>query len=67
MLIDKLNQSYFFPNNYSLSLVSFYVQDGNNLLVLQRLHLHNYHHIGDDIGLSIKSGRDAKIGIRIES
>lgn len=66
ILIDRLNQSYFWPNNYSLSLICFYVQEFNNLLVLQRLHLHNFQQIGDDIGVSVKSGRDAKIGVRID-
>ena len=64
---DKVNFAYFWPNNYHLNLIGYYVSQVTGMITLQNIHTHNYKTIGLAIASSVKRGMDAKIGIRIES
>ena len=64
---DKINFAYFWPNNYHLNIIGYYVSQVTGLITLQNIHTHNYNKIGAAIASSVKRGMDAKIGIRIES
>ena len=64
---DKVNLAYFWPNNYHLNLIGYYVSQVTGMITLQNIHIHNYKTIGLAIASSVKRGMDAKIGIRIES